>query len=136
MQPKQFLKQIDLIEEEIQCNKQELEGLRALSTGITGGSSSDVKVSTSNQEGEARFASLIHKILELENSIIPDTEKALSLKLEVRSAISGLEKTNERLLLNYKYVQSMTWNEVCDKMDISDTTAYRLHGTALRNLKF
>lgn len=134
--PKDFLKQIDLLDEMIKCNKQELENLRDLSVSITGGGANDVRVKSSNDVVEARFTNVIHQIMELEKAIVSDTEKALEIKLEVRTAISKLEKSNERLLLNYKYIQGMTWTQVCSAMTIAETTAYRIHGSALKNLQY
>ena len=53
---------------------------------------------------------------------------------DIETAIAGLTPTF-RALLRYKYIEGLTWEEVCVKMDYSWRQIHRLHSQALQELK-
>lgn len=135
MTKKEYLNQIKNIDEILQCNKEELQSLREFSTSIASSSSDSVKVMSSKDNTEARYASVVHQIVEMEEAIKNNVEESLSLKIEVRNAITKLKDPRYKLLLLNKYVHGLSWTEICDKMQIGQTTAYRYHTTALQQLE-
>lgn len=55
-------------------------------------------------------------------------------QMAIERAIDSLEPTL-RCLLRYKYIQGMTWEEICVEMDYSWRQIHRLHSKALEMLK-
>lgn len=134
MQAKRYLKQAYRLNELIESNKQEIADLRALSCSLPGTDYSQDRVQSSSSN-DAGFTRIIHKILELENAINDDTEKMLSLKLEIRTVINAVQDNDEKLLLKYRYLNFMSWEDICFKMNVSMRTAHRIHSSALANVK-
>lgn len=134
MQAKQYLKQAYRLNELIQCNQQELADLRLLSDSIPGIDYSKDRVQTS-PSGDAGFTNIVAKIIELENAINTDIEKMLSLKLEIRTVINEVQDNEEKLLLKLRYLNFMSWEDICDEINVSMRTAHRIHAAALANVK-
>ena len=134
MTTKQYLEQVYRLNQFIQSSQQELADLRLMSECISGIDYSKEKVQTS-PSNDAGFTKIVEKIIELENVINKDIEKMLSLKLKIRTSIDAVQDNDERLLLKYRYLNFMKWEEICVKMQISIRTAHRIHATAISNIK-
>ena len=134
MKAKDYLKQAYRLDDLIQNNQQELKELQDLSTTIPATDYSKDKVQTSHS-GEASYTKIIEKIVELEDVIRADIQKLLSLKLEIRNVINDVKDNEEKLLLKCRYLNFMTWENICYQMNVSMRTAHRIHGNALQNVK-
>ena len=134
MQAKQYLKQAYRLNELIQCNKQELDDLRILSSSLPGIDYSKDRVQTSSS-GDAGYTKIVAKIIDLEKAINADIEKMLSLKLEIRTVINAVQDNEEKLLLMCRYLNFMSWENICDELNVSLRTAHRIHAAALANIK-
>lgn len=55
-------------------------------------------------------------------------------QLAIETAIERLEPT-ARMLLRYRYLDGLKWEEVCVRMNYSWKQTHRIHGEALRQLK-
>lgn len=133
MNSKQYLKQAYRLNELIHSNKQELADLRLLSDSISGMDYSKDRVQTSTSS-DAGFTNIVAKIVELEKAINIDTERMLSLKLEIRESINAVQDNDEKLLLKYRYLNFMSWEDICSYMQVSMRTAHRIHAAALSNV--
>ena len=134
MQSKDYLRQAYRLDELIDSNKLELAELNELKTNIASTDYSKDRVQTSC-DNEAAFAKIIEKIIELERIIDSDTEKLISLKIDIRKTIDCIEDNEEKLLLRLRYLNFLHWEEVCDRMDISLRKAHRLHDKGLEDVK-
>ena len=134
MNAKQYLKQAYRLNELIQSNQQELDELHELSTSLPGLDYSKDRVQTSGSS-DAGYTKIVEKIAELEKAIKSDIEKLLSLKLEIRTVINEVYDNEEKLLLKHRYLNFMSWDEICDEMNVSMRTAHRIHALALENVK-
>lgn len=54
---------------------------------------------------------------------------------EIESVIDRLPKSYHRILLRYRYVHGMTWEQIAVVMDYSRRQATRIHGDALNAVK-
>jgi DNA-directed RNA polymerase specialized sigma subunit len=131
---KQYLRQAYRIDELIKSNKKELNELHELSISLPATDYSKERVQSS-ASNDARFTSIVEKIDELERVIKEDNERLLSLKLEIRNVINEVTDFEERLLLKLRYLNFLTWEQVCDEMHVSKRTVDRIHGRALQNVK-
>jgi len=134
MQTKTYLKQAYRLNELIQSDQQELEDLRLLAGSVPGIDYSKDKVQSS-PSGDAGFTNIVMKIIELEAAINNDIERLLALKLEIRETINAVQDNEERLLLKYRYLNFMSWEDVCSYMQVSMRTAHRIHAAALANVQ-
>ena len=133
MNAKQYLRQAYRIDQLIRSNKKEIEELRELSTCISGIDTSKEVVQTS-KSGDASYVKIIERIDELEKLIKSDIDKLLNLKIEIRNIIDSVPDSEERLLLHYRYLHFMNWEEICESMYVSERTIHRIHGRALNSV--
>lgn len=135
MNAKQYLKKAYRLNELIESNQEELSALRESASSIPGIDYSKDKIQSSKSSGDAGFVNIVTKIIEIEESINADISKLFALKLEIRTVINIVENPDERLLLHDRYINFYTWEQVCEKMNVSLRTAHRIHSTALSNVK-
>ena len=55
-------------------------------------------------------------------------------QLAIEKAIESLDGV-ERTLMRYRYIEGLTWEEVCVKMNYGWTQTHKIHGKALQMLK-
>ena len=75
----------------------------------------------------------IHHI-ELQQLYNAKLEHLSAEQLEIEKAIEGLPQI-ERMLLGYRYLDGLKWEEVCVKMGYSWTQTHDYHSKALQMLK-
>lgn len=54
---------------------------------------------------------------------------------EIKGKIAALENENEKNVLMYRYIRLLKWIDIREKMEISERQVYRIHMSALKNLK-
>ena len=79
-------------------------------------------------------ADLIGKIMKLEEQVRADTERLRYELAEVQFLIDSLEDFRERSILQLRYVNGCSWDEISDRVYIAKRWVYRLHGRALKKL--
>lgn len=129
-----FLNQAYRLNELIKSNNLEIAELNQLKISLSGIDYSKDRVQTT-QSGEAAFTKVIDRIDELIRIIEKDNEEMLYLRLKIRNAINGVQDNEEKLLLKYRYLNFMTWEQICEEMNVSSRTAFRIRVSALNNVK-
>ena len=86
-----------------------------------------------NAEGNPQENLAIHHI-ELQERYTAKLEELAAEQLAIEEAIEPLEPT-ARMLLRYRYLDGLKWEEVCCRMNYSWRQTHRLHGEALRQLR-
>lgn len=129
MNSKQFLRQAYRFDELIKSNQEELKHLQDTLRSLD---LSKDKVQTS-PSADSPMINQVAKILELEKRINADIESMLNLKIEIRDAINRVEDANEKLLLRCRYLNFMSWDDICKEMKYSVRTVHRIHQQALKN---
>lgn len=76
----------------------------------------------------AKYESALLKALEA-------NDRQLELLQRVERQIDVLEDPEEKMVLELKYIQGMEWEEIAKEMGVSRSTAARLHGKALLELR-
>lgn len=132
---KQYLKQAYRLNELINSNLQELQDLKQLSLSISAIDYSKERVQGGSSSSDAKFVDLISKIVELEEVIDKDVDRFVNLKIQIRDTINAVENFDEQVLLRYRYINFLTWEQICEKMNVSLRTIHRIHSTALKNVK-
>ena len=132
MNAEQFLKQAYKLNEQIKCDKEELESLRSLAESVSGDMTQE-RVQTSTV-GD-KIVNIIAKIVDLENEINEEIEQLIELKKNIRDVINQVENVNEKLVLKYRYLLFFQWDKICDKLNYSRRQIRRIHDSALENIK-
>ena len=55
----------------------------------------------------------------------------ISLREEINEQIDLLDSSEEQMLLRYRYIDGLTWDEIERMMNVSERTVFRIHGNAL-----
>lgn len=98
---------------------QQLTGMPAAAS--TGGGSAQERLADSTMQLRDRYRA---KLAEL------DAEQ-----LAIEDAIEGLRSAKMRQLLRCKYIEGMTWEQVCVAISYSWAQTHRLHSQALQQLR-
>lgn len=88
---------------------------------------------SNHTEGNAMEDLMIHHI-ELQERYAAKLEELAAEQLAIEEAIEGLD-ANKRMLLRYRYIDGLKWEEVCIRMNYSWTQTHYHHGEALKQLK-
>lgn len=131
MQAKQYLQQIFRCNELIQENLAEIENLRAMSTSIASPDLTKERVSKA-KSSEAPFVNAVNKLVDLEKAADVKMAELLDLRMEIRETISLVEDAKQILVLRYRYIDFMKWEDIAEKMDYySLKSVHRIHSAAL-----
>lgn len=77
---------------------------------------------------------LADKHMELQRRYEANLVELAAEQLEIERAIETLDPT-ARMLLRYRYIDGLTWEEVCVRLCYSWRQTHRLHSQALEQLK-
>ena len=75
------------------------------------------------------------KVLEIDEEINREIDTLQTVRQEIRVALNQLEDENLKLLMEYRYIDGLTWEQIAEKMDYSRQWATSLHGMALQKIK-
>lgn len=89
--------------------------------------------SGSQPEGSA-LENLSNYHMELQERYRAKLEELAAEQLAIEQAIEPLDATY-RMLLRYRYIDGLKWEEVCIKMNYSWRQTHYLHGRALQQLR-
>lgn len=89
--------------------------------------------SGSKPEGSA-LENLSNYHMELQERYRAKLEELAAEQLAIEEAIEPLDATY-RMLLRYRYIDGLKWEEVCLKMNYSWRQTHYLHGRALQQLR-
>ena len=74
------------------------------------------------------------KVLEIDAEINREIDELQIVRQEIRAALNQLEDENLKLLMEYRYINGLTWEQIAVKMNYSYMQICRLHGKALRTI--
>lgn len=131
LKAKNYLQQIYNMNELIKQCQEELAELRVMSTSIPSMDFSQERVHTSGSKSDAHFAIVVGKIIDKEKFVSDEMCSLLERKFEIRSEIMKLPDVDELIVLKYRYVDLMKWEDICEKMNKSYRTVNRYHNSGL-----
>ena len=132
MTNKEYLRQAYRLDQKINSDIEEVARLREMAGSISSPVLGD-KVQTS-RNGDAPFVRSIEKILLLEEKINREIDLLVDLKSQMRDVIAAVPDTDERMVLRYRYIHNLTWEQIGDELNADRTTVYRWHNMALRHV--
>lgn len=113
------LLEIEQLEEEIKRLGAQAEGMRSMGGGVAGSS------------GDNPMQACIDQMLEFQRMLTERLAENMKLRGSIENSIAAVEDAKLRLLLRYRYIEGMTFEEIAVKMFYSYMQICRLHGQAL-----
>ena len=130
MTAKEYLSQVYKLDHKIYLMKLEVEEYHRLASSIPGQDFTRERVQTTRNL-DAPFTKWIYKAIEKEEQIKKKMEELFRVKTEVMSVIDNIENDNLRVVLKLRYIDSLSWGEIAEKIYASDKTVRRWHNQAL-----
>lgn len=75
------------------------------------------------------------KVLEIEEEINWEIDELQTVRQEIRAALNQLEDENLKLLMEYRYIDGLTWEQIAVKMNYCWRQVCRKHGQALTQIR-
>jgi RinA family phage transcriptional activator len=127
-----YLKRYINLDREIERKLEEVARLRSKLARVT-------EVFTEEPKGGGsiygKTGEILAKIVDLEKEIDADVDRLIEVRDSIKSIIEAVEDDRERLLLQYRYLDGRTFEEIAVQMHYSWRQIHRLHSRALTNLK-
>lgn len=133
MTTKEYLKQAFRLDHRIDSDITEMERLREMACSI--GAPGFEEHYNPNHPTEAPFVRSLEKVWQMEEKINGEIDRLVDLKAQIRSVIEAVTDPNERMVLRYRYIHNMTWDQIGDELHADARTVRRWHGTALPHVE-
>ena len=127
MTAKEYLSQYRALNDSINAKIAQVEELRRRAQTVSGGSATG---SHSSQPYD-RIGEITARIVDLEREINGEIDRSVDLQREIRRAIAAVPDERLRTLLEYKYINGCTIEQIAVAMNYSYPQICRLHGRAL-----
>lgn len=135
MNKKEYLRQAYLLDKRIKVDMDEVVRLRELATSVSSLRYDREYVQTTRSV-EAPFVKALIRVMDLEAKINMEITLFISLKEQILEVISKLESVDEQMILRYRYMSNMTWEDIGNELHAGVRTVIRWHGNALEHLVF
>lgn len=132
MTAKEYLRQYVQIEREIGRLLEERQRWIDLATRITPAYSDAPK---GGQSGNGKIPAAVERIAEQEEKIDAKIAELVGLQREIERLLNEVKNPDYRLLLELRYLQEMTWEQIAERMHYSWRHIVRLHGKALLQMQ-
>lgn len=130
----EYLRQGSLLEQRIIYLTRKLDDLKASRYSISGTKLQGDRVQTS-RDGTARFARTLEQIEEMEERIGREIERLNALREQIEETIHQLLKMEYQLVLTYRYLDNMSWEEIGQLLHAGRSTLGRWHEKAISLLE-
>ncbi|MBQ9367849.1 MAG: DUF1492 domain-containing protein [Victivallales bacterium] len=130
MTTKEYLRQAQLIDEEINGKLKQVAELRDMATSVTSMMSDMPRSASRNVH---KMEDTIAKLVDLEMEVDADIDRLVDLKKEIAEMVDRLPSQDQRVLLMKRYLQNEPWENIAVEMGYSLRSIFRLHGEALQS---
>jgi DNA-directed RNA polymerase specialized sigma24 family protein len=80
------------------------------------------------------FTDDIDSLIELQEFYSRWAKKLTAKQIRIETAIQSLSDSVERAVLGYRYIDGLTWEQICIKMNYSYRNVHYVHSSALKNI--
>ena len=133
MTPQEYLKQTYQLNQRIDSKLEQISTLRELATKVT----STLSDMPKNKSGStSSLADTVIKIVDLENEVNRTIDTLVDLKVQVYDSIRELESPEEQFLLELRYLNFKTWEEIAIAMGYGLDNVFKIHKRAMKKIQF
>lgn len=126
-----YLKQAKRLDDIINLKIEQLSDLKLQSTAISSLHDTEkVKISLNPNQ----LSGLVAKMVDLENEINKEIDKLYSIKKDIMHSINLIDNKDYQVLLNLRYLNFLTWEEIAAKMSYSISWVFKIHTRALMQI--
>lgn len=136
MTKKQYLRQGYKIRQEIKIQRDILMELEANLDNVKSFDYSKEKLQGGPVQDDSVMIEKINKIIEVQEIIKSKELELKRLQANLYLEINMLSNTNEKILLQARYILNETWEQIAERLGYSMTQTHRIHSSALENFKF
>lgn len=126
----EFLSRAYRLREYIMLKEEQLETLRDAAESVS--TSSFDKGSGGSYGTGSRHERILCKVMDLEAEIVGDIGRMIDAIKQVKDAIGKVEDKTMRMLLEMRYLNYKTWEEISEVLCYSERHVYRLHTEAVK----
>lgn len=131
MNAKDFLRQSYRLNEMINSNVEELDNLRDLATNIAGQTFDKDKLSGCGYV-KSRVEEIVLKVVEYQHQVNEEIDQLVDLKKDIRKSIMRVTDRDQLILLRLRYLNSFSWQEIQQRMNLCEKQIHRIHGESLK----
>lgn len=136
MTKKQYLRQGYKIRQELKIQRDILIELENNLDNVKSFDYSKDKLQGGPIQDDTVMIEKINRILEVQEIIKEKEAELKRLQANLYLEINRLSNTNEKILLQARYVLNETWEQIAERLGYSVTQTHRIHRSALENFKF
>ena len=133
MDTKQYLKQIERLEKQIQNKLAEIYQLKTMACSVTVSNSDGERVQTSTDKD--RLGSTVAKIVDLEKETDRLVDEFVDKRNHIIGQIDSMENADYYNVLSLRYVSRNTFEDIAEKTNFSIRQVFKLHGRALQEFE-
>jgi len=126
MTAKEYLSRYHKMVTQIKSMKLEVVEFKRLANSLPSMNFDSIRVDETKKH-EAPFIKWIDKIIDKELHIRKLEERLPIVKSEIIQTIDSLENPDLKRLLIFRYIDSLSWNEISNQMFVSTSTLKRRH---------
>lgn len=130
MTAKEYLLQLRQMDRMINLKLEKLAYWREMSTRISGSRLEENY--NPNRATDAPFVKVVEKIEELERQLAVEVNEFVDFKTQLVDMVRQIPNFDERTVIEMRYIDSLSWDEIADRCDYSLRWIYKLHGRGLR----
>ena len=134
MTAKEYLQQIYKLNELIEHDQREIALLRALITNISALNTENERVK-GGIDNHDKIGDVIANIDEYERKLNSEIDRYVDLRNEVHGKIMKVKNNDARLILFYRYMEFMKWEEIAVTMHYTFQWVHVLHKRALQDFE-
>ncbi len=131
MTAKEYLSRYRWQNDRINAKLEQVAELRRKAQTVSSGSSDGSHSSTPYD----RIGEITARIVDLEREINEDIDRSIDVQREIRAAITTVPDERLRHLMELRYINCLTLEEIARRMDYSYKQICRLHGKALLQIR-
>lgn len=126
----EWLRQYQKTNRRINRKCEEVSQLRNLAIKITPSLSNIPKSDLTND----KVSEAVSKIVDLEKEIDAEIDNLVTVRNQIQVTIDAVQDDTLKTLLEYRYINGLTWEKIAVKLDKSYQWVCELHGRALKRL--
>ena len=130
MTAKEFLQQVYLAHRAIDIKLEQIEQLQSLATRTT---TTLKAVPNGSNTFNSRIESSVVMIQEKISGLAKEISNLMAVNEKVAVAIAHVDNSDEKAILEYRYLCFFSWKEIARKLKVSLRQVFSLHNRALKN---
>ncbi|MEE5994202.1 MAG: DUF1492 domain-containing protein [Oscillospiraceae bacterium] len=133
MTAKEFLRPLKTVQTEIETLRDQLRTIHESLTAIT--PMYGERIGSSGSHNVHSMSDRICEAIDTEHELTEAIEKQIAVQSYIISAINEIPDIECRAVLHWRYVKQLSWNEVADKIHLTEPGVYKKHRIALNQLE-